>query len=343
MCRYWNVHAYQCVVHGVILYIRAYQCVVHGVILHVHFVWSCTEYLKGGDNLSWNTAGNSHRGGLGSSQELDTNSEPVSDSKNSASQEEMLTNSSLGSPDQELMFSDSIGVTGNCEVAADLDKELANDIDDIRHPGKRPHVPNSTMKPNSETKHIDHSASHMSSSHGNVYVRSIGQNGGTQSGFNSIGHQTRRHNQWHSRGQNVSSTGNNRSGKPGGGGASNRVYQNRNTSSGANKKTGVGSSNVTQSKNNSNIRRRAKNPIPSKETTSSLEQEPSGWGDLPPPSTNSDIGTSAWGNPTETRGQVNNGGSGGGWGDTGSWSARTRDSNGTRAAGWHRDGVKVRT
>ena len=323
---------------------RLYVCVLY-VCTHVLTsvsLFSCVDHHKEGGSLSWGTAGSSHRTSFPSSQELEGSQEYTQDSKNTASQEERLTNSSVGSLDQEFTFGDTTNTMGGtCMPAADLDKELADDDSNLPLGKLRSLGRDITVKQNSDLKFKEQTVPHhANTSVASMYIRSIGQNGGTQSGFNSIGQATRRHNQWHSRGQGVVSTGGTRSSKAGGG-ANGRAYQNRNSSTTSSKKGGGNNAGQMSTKGTNN-RRRSKNTIQTKEgALSSLEQEPSGWGELPPTSSNSDIGTSAWGAPTEQRNQTANSSNGVGWGETAAWSGKNRDSNGTRAAGWHRQGAKV--
>jgi hypothetical protein len=244
--------------------------------------------------------------------------------------------------DQEFTFGDTTNTMGGtCMPAADLDKELTDDDSNLPLGKLRSLGRDITVKQNSDLKFKEQTVPHhANTSVASMYIRSIGQNGGTQSGFNSIGQATRRHNQWHSRGQGVVSTGGTRSSKAGGG-ANGRAYQNRNSSTTSSKKGGGNNAGQMSTKGTNN-RRRSKNTIQTKEgALSSLEQEPSGWGELPPTSSNSDIGTSAWGAPTEQRNQTANSSNGVGWGETAAWSGKNRDSNGTRAAGWHRQGAKI--
>ena len=178
---------------------------------------------------------------------------------------------------------------------------------------------------------------------------SVASNGGTTgTGFNSIGHQTKRNQAWHN-----SST---RSGQPGAisknlstknnssvpnNGGSARPYQSR----GSQSITKRGGGNQTQrgSINGANVYRKGKSKVvtPLEETVSSLQKEPSGWGDLPSNQPVVDMGTSAWGAPLNDSlaqrkmHQVATPG----WGETiGNWNVSATsesDANGTRAAGWH--------
>lgn len=184
--------------------------------------------------------------------------------------------------------------------------------------------------------------------------KTLGHGSSTQSGFNTIGSQPRKHNQWHGGGRTHSTAGGNRgpNGQQkagagsafGGKGYQTRAPANGSGVAGAKKSAGGNSANgsiAQQRIATGNVRRKAKNnPVPPLEdaSSSSLQAEPSGWGDLPSPkSVNVDTGTSAWGAPPSDTKDIN---SGAGWGEKGSWSSRPggrddSDSTGTQAAGWH--------
>lgn len=185
--------------------------------------------------------------------------------------------------------------------------------------------------------------------------KTLGHGSSTQSGFNTIGSQPRKHNQWHGGGRAhsiaVGNRGPNSQQKAGAGGAfGGKAYQTRATTAnssvvaGTKKSAGGNSANggiAQQRIVTGNVRRKAKNnTVPPLEdaSSSSLQAEPSGWGDLPSPkSVNVDTGTSAWGAPPSDPKDIN---SGAGWGEKGSWNSRPGgrddgDSTGTQAAGWH--------
>ena len=187
--------------------------------------------------------------------------------------------------------------------------------------------------------------------------KALGRGSSTPSGFNAIGSQPRKHNQWHGGGRlhNIAGAGRglNSQLKAGtGGGIGNKVYQNRttvNSSVVGGTKKGPGnnpnSGSVQQRNAAGNVRRKAKNIVvpPLEDTSSSsLQAEPSGWGDLPSPKpVNVDTGTSAWGAPPSDLGKFPKDiHSGAGWGEKGSWRSQQGgrdegDSTGTQAAGWH--------
>lgn len=189
--------------------------------------------------------------------------------------------------------------------------------------------------------------------------KALGRGSSTQTGFNAVGSQPRKHNQWHGGGGRVHNIagggrGLNSQMKVGasGGGLGNKVYQNRTTvNSGivGGTKKGPGNnpnSGSVQQRNVAGIlRRKVKNiVVPTLEDTSasSLQAEPSGWGDLPSPKpVNVDTGTSAWGAPPSDLGKFpKDMHSGPGWGEKGAWRGQQGgrdegDSTGTQAAGWH--------
>ena len=190
-----------------------------------------------------------------------------------------------------------------------------------------------------------------------VAEKTLGHCSSTQSGFNTIGSQPRKHNQWHGGGRLHNTAGggrgpNNQQKAGSGGVLGNKGYQNRATANssgvGGTKKSAGNNPNggaVPQRVVAGNMRRKGKNIIvPTLEDTpsSSLQAEPSGWGDLPSPKpVNVDTGTSAWGAPPSELGKVPKDiHSGAGWGEKATWGSRQGgrdevDSTGTQAAGWH--------
>lgn len=186
-----------------------------------------------------------------------------------------------------------------------------------------------------------------------VTEKTLGRGSSTQSGFNPIGSQPRKHNQWHGGGRVHNTAGGNRGPNSqqkagtgsvlGGKGYQSRTTANSSGLTGTKKNAGSNPAggNVQQRIATGNVRRKAKNStvLPLEDaSSSSLQAEPSGWGDLPSPkSVNVDTGTSAWGAPPSESKDIQ---FGTGWGEKGAWSGRQggrddADSTGTQAAGWH--------